>query len=113
MKAIINIWFIRSSESFSQGVISVDLLLSILVSIQDFNGEMIFTTTCLLVLVVGSLADMPLPFTRELEYSTPHLQGNDVTIYQNLIVRDDAVTSFASTGAFDKATGDRLCFVFV
>lgn len=66
---------------------------------------MIFAVT-LCLLVVGSLADMPLPFTRDLEYVSPEMTGNDVIIYQNLIIRDDAVTTFESTGVYDKATGN-------
>jgi hypothetical protein len=69
---------------------------------------MIFAVT-LCLLAVGSLADMPLPFTRELDFETPQMTGNDVIIYQNLIVRDAAVASFESTGAFDKNTGEDYC----
>lgn len=66
------------------------------------------------LLVAGSLADMPLPFTRELEYETPtQMSGSDVTIYQNLIVRDDAVTAFESTGVYDKTTGINFYFLFL
>jgi hypothetical protein len=70
-------------------------------------NRMIATLTfCLLVL--GTLAEMPLPFTRELKYQSPEMTGNDVIIYQNLIIRDAAVTTFASTGIFDKNTGNNM-----
>jgi hypothetical protein len=69
-----------------------------------FNLKMIRALS-LCLMVVGSLAEMPLPFTRELELESPQMSGNDVIIYQNLIVRDSAVASIESTGSFDKATG--------
>ena len=58
------------------------------------------------VLLAGVMADMPLPFTRELKYESPAMTGNDVIIYQNLIVRDDAVAFFESNGVYDEVTGE-------
>ena len=69
---------------------------------------MMMWTLCVLALVAGAAAEMPLPFTRELKYQNPVMTGNDVIIYQNLIIRDDAVTEFESTGAYDKTTGEMM-----
>lgn len=60
-------------------------------------------------LVVGLLAtlcvaDMPLPWTRELKLVDPVMSGNDVLIAQNLLLRESAVESFPVTGNFDEAT---------
>jgi hypothetical protein len=45
---------------------------------------------CVVALVVAS--DMPLPFTRELTGVKPYSSGNDVTIAQELLNRDKAVS---------------------
>lgn len=52
---------------------------------------------------------MPLPFTRELYVTSPMMQGNDVLIMQNLIIRDDAVDdSLVADGVFGDKTGDAV-----
>lgn len=62
-------------------------------------------------------SNMPAPFTRELKVTSPMMSGNDVTIAQNLLIRDDAVdknlvcdgvygsASEAATSAFQSANG--------
>ena len=47
----------------------------------------------LFTVVATALAAMPLPFTRELELTSPFMSGNDVIIAQNLLIRDNAVDS--------------------
>jgi hypothetical protein len=49
-------------------------------------------------------ADMPLPWTRELELASPAMAGNDVIIAQNLLLREPAVDAFPVTGKYDEAT---------
>lgn len=55
-------------------------------------------------------AEMPLPFYRELKLDSPEMTGGDVTIAQNLLLRDSAVTEFSADGVFsdtsDQATRD-------
>ena len=48
---------------------------------------------CALTAFVRSNAAMPIPFTRQLELTSPLMSGSDVTIAQNLLIRDDAVES--------------------
>jgi len=43
------------------------------------------------VLCTAMCAEMPLPFTRELVVSSPMMSGSDVTIAQNLLIRDSSV----------------------
>jgi hypothetical protein len=43
-------------------------------------------------------ANMPFPFTQPLNLTEPPLQGNDVMIMQNLIVRSPFVKAFNMTG---------------
>jgi hypothetical protein len=43
---------------------------------------------------------MPLPFTRELYLASQQMSGNDVIIFQNLILRSPAVTQFEPNGIF-------------
>ncbi len=47
---------------------------------------------------------MPLPWTRELSLSSPPLTGNDVIIFQNLILRSSFVTPFTPSGTFDESS---------
>lgn len=58
-----------------------------------------------------SAADMPLPFTRILQIHTPALQGNDVTIMQNLLLRSPFVTRDGTlnvTGQYDAQTANAV-----
>lgn len=43
--------------------------------------------------ILTSASSMPLPFTRQLSVTNPYMNGNDVIIVQNLLIRDDAVDS--------------------
>lgn len=54
----------------------------------------------LIAVVAGS---MPPPFTRELKLTTPYQTGSDVTIAQNLLLRDSAVDkSLKTNGIYDE-----------
>lgn len=53
-------------------------------------------------------APMPLPWTRELLLAHPTMSGRDVTITQQLLLRDDAVSSLSPSGKFDQATADAV-----
>jgi peptidoglycan hydrolase-like protein with peptidoglycan-binding domain len=54
----------------------------------------------IVLLFTGVMSEMPLPFTRDLYLTTPSMSGNDVTIAQNLLIRDGAVTQFSPNGVF-------------
>ena len=57
-----------------------------------------------------AVAAMPAPWTRELFLTNPPMSGNDVTIAQNLLLRDPSVSAFKADGKFgdesEKATRD-------
>jgi peptidoglycan hydrolase-like protein with peptidoglycan-binding domain len=55
-----------------------------------------------LILPQWAVSDMPLPFTRELSLQSPPMEGDDVTIFQNLVVRDAAVKSSGAAGVYDE-----------
>ncbi|KAJ6253529.1 l [Anaeramoeba flamelloides] len=58
-----------------------------------------------LTIVVSVSASMPLPFKRELYYTSSNpLEGSDVYIAQSFLLRSKYVTSFASTKVYDLAT---------
>ena len=70
------------------------------------------TSTLVIVLLVvcctiaSVCADMPLPWTRELALTSPTMTGNDVIIFQNLIIRDASVSAVGagtSVGVYDAA----------
>lgn len=50
-----------------------------------------FAISLALLAAVSFASDMPLPFTRELSNQSPMLFGEDVSIAQNLLIRDSAV----------------------
>ena len=55
---------------------------------------MVMLLAVLLCFVVAVWGDsMPLPWTRELQVESPLMNGSDVIIAQNLLIRDDAVDS--------------------
>jgi hypothetical protein len=60
------------------------------------------------VVCAEATAVMPLPWTRELSLTTgtPYMTGNDVVIFQNLVIRDIAVSAAqvgSAVGVFDEA----------
>ena len=65
---------------------------------------MVWSFFLLICSVVSTLAAMPQPFTRELAVTDPYMSGNDVIIAQNLMLRDDAVSSFEANGIYDETT---------
>ncbi len=91
-----------------------------------------FVVVNLLCLAALTLANMPLPFYRELKFTNPLLSGDDVTIVQTLLNRDPSVAnslivdgvfgensqiatikfqtanSIKSSGIIDKASADML-----
>ena len=55
-------------------------------------------------------SSMPLPWTRELKLQTPYQTGSDVTITQNLLIRDASVpsSSLACDGVYSQASVDAV-----
>ena len=50
------------------------------------------------------MAEMPLPFYRELKLESPPMTGSDVTIFQNLVQRSAAVSSYDANGIFEESS---------
>jgi hypothetical protein len=48
------------------------------------------------------VSQMPLPFTRQLVLQDPPMTGSDVTIFQNLVIRDSAVVDGGKSGVYDE-----------
>jgi hypothetical protein len=60
----------------------------------------------LMTFAVVCAETMPLPFTRELALTSPLMTGNDVIIFQNLIIRDASVSAAGAgtaVGTYDAA----------
>jgi len=52
--------------------------------------------------------NMPPPFTRELQLQTPPMQGQDVVILQNLIIRSRYVLNCSENGFYDNLTAQAV-----
>lgn len=63
-----------------------------------------FISLFLLSFSFNSIYSMPLPWTRELYLTSPPLNGNDVIIAQNLLLRCKAVTLFEPNGYFEESS---------
>ena len=74
-----------------------------------FRGFIGLATALFGAVVVAGADDMPLPFTRSLNLTTPLLEGNDVLIVQNLLNRAVSSNILANggdipiTGLYDNA----------
>ncbi|CAE7473541.1 unnamed protein product [Symbiodinium microadriaticum] len=55
---------------------------------------------CFMLFFNGISAAMPSPFTRELYVTNPAMSGNDVIIFQNMIMRDNAVGTLSTDGVY-------------
>ncbi|XP_068731715.1 uncharacterized protein [Montipora capricornis] len=67
-----------------------------------------FVLPCICAVAMAHEEKMPAPFVKVLYLKDPLMEGNDVVILQNLLVRSKFVTSLERTGFYDKKTSEAV-----
>eukprot|EP01119_Soliformovum_irregulare_P002265 TRINITY_DN12550_c0_g1_i1.p1 TRINITY_DN12550_c0_g1~~TRINITY_DN12550_c0_g1_i1.p1 ORF type:complete len:280 (-),score=53.21 TRINITY_DN12550_c0_g1_i1:50-889(-) len=60
------------------------------------------------LLLIGVCIAMPCPFTRTLRLKQPPMEGSDVSVLQNLLIRSPYVGHLTATGQYDASTAEAV-----